>query len=236
MSCKPLQRIEKTAHTDVADIIEEKVKKNSNLDFSAERMRIEIKAARTITANGKIFIMQNHAIFMNIQFLGFEIARLLITEDSVKYINRAERKYLFISMNDLKKQYFKDLSLKFLQNLLVNGLLLPDNVKSKRLSYYMKTQGEHVMFSPDLSYGQNLKMLYSKDILLKKVNFIDNKNSLFIDADVNYNLDNNPDKISAEIVYKSDKYRIELNIGRIENKNIQIPDMRINNNYSEIIL
>ena len=50
-----------------------------------------------------------------------------------------------------------------------------------------------------------------------------------------YNNIKNPEKIISEIILKSEKYKLEMNIGRIENKSIQIPDVRINSNYSEII-
>jgi len=236
IGCKPLQRIERGVHGDVVDMIEEKFNKNSNLDYSMERMRIEIKANKTVNVNGKVYIMQNQAIFMTVQFFGLEMARILITEDSVKYINRAERNYFFVSMKDIRNKYYKDISLSFIQNILVNGLILPDNFKIRRLSYYMKYQDDGIVFSPDLTHGQNLKMFYTRDMLLKKINFLDNRNILFLNADIEYNVNNRPDRISAEIVMKSDKYKIEMNVGRIENKNIKIPDMRINNSYSEIIL
>ena len=234
--CKPLQRLERIVHGDVVDMVEEKVSKNSGLDYSMERMRIEIQANKMLNVSGKVYIMQNQAIFMSVQFFGLEIARILITEDSVKYINRAERKYFFVGMKDIRNKYYNDISLYFIQNLLVNGLILPDNIKIKRLSYYMKYQDNAILFNPDLPHGQNLKMFYTRDMLLKNISFLDNGNSIFLNADVEYNVNNSPDKISAEIIMKSDKYKIELNVGRIDNKKIQIPDMRINNNYSEIIL
>jgi hypothetical protein len=53
--------------------------------------------------------------------LGIEVARVMITEDSVKFINRTEKTYLSESINELKDRLPIETSLELLQNLLVGN-------------------------------------------------------------------------------------------------------------------
>ena len=235
ISCKPLERVERRPYSDVVDMIEEKVQRNANLDFSLERIRIEIKSNKTLNAGGKLYIIKNQCVYMSVQYFGLEIARILVTEDSVKFVNRAERRYLFISMNDLQNKYYKDISLVLIQNLLITGILLPDNVKIRRHNYFIRQQDNSIILEPYVKPGQNFKFVYNNELLLNKIHYLDQNNSLFINADLEYNKERNPDKIITEFVLKSNKYKVEMNLGKIENKKIQIPEMRINDSYSEII-
>ncbi len=234
-SCGPVKKVERTRTADIKSMVEEKIEKNSNRHFSLEKMKVEIIGDKNFNLNGKLYINPDQFIFITLQYLGFEVARILLTEDSLKYVNRIERKYLFLSYKELDKIIFNKISYSFIQHLLINGLIIPDGVNPKRIIIYMKPEDEYIIFKPAISKGRNLTMYYSSGLYLEKLNYQDNVNMIFLFAEI-LSKNTRVENINSEIIIQNQKYQINVNTGKIENKTIKMPDVNINNRYSEIKL
>ncbi len=234
-TCKPGKYIEKSASTDLIDLVESRIRNNKGINYSMERAKIEFTNNKRYNFNGKIFIHYDENIFLSFNYLGFELARLLITSDSVFYINRAERTYLIKSMKEIQQKYYENLNFKFLQNLLINGFVLTDNFQVKNIIRSLrKTDNGEYIFQPFISFGKDIKMIYNSDLKLTRINFIDNRSNLFLNIETTYNSINVPDKIKGEIINVSNKIDFVLFPGKIENKTYKGLDMSINKSYSEL--
>jgi len=233
-SCSPAKRIEKRKSADLKDIIEEKTDKSVLENYSLEKMRIEIKADRNFNFNGKLYISNNEFMFLTLQYLGFEVARVLITQDSIKYVNRIDRKYLFKSYKDFENLFFKNVNYNLIHNILVNGLFIPDGIKPNKIFYYMKLEEDKIIFEPAISKGKNLRVQYKQNLYIEKINYQDNINMIFLLTEIFSNKSNLLETIKSDLVIKNDKYSINVNTGKIENKVINMPEVVVNNKYTEI--
>lgn len=234
-TCKPGKYIERSASMDLIDLVETRIRNTRGINYSMERAKIELTANKRYNFNGKIYINYDENIFLSFNYLGFELARLLITSDSVFYINRAERTYLIKSIKEIQEKYYENLSLKFLQNLLINGLVIPDNYQVKNIIKSLrKTENDEYIFQPFLTFGKNIKMIYNSELKLTRINFIDNRSNLFLNIETSYNSIKVPEKIKGEIINVSNKIDFILIPGKIENKSYKGIDMSINKSYSEI--
>ncbi len=75
--------------------------------------------------------------------LGIEVARALITRDSVKYMNRMDKEYDQYSFQDLSNMLNFDMSFDLLQSVLLGDIPLgvrPEDEVSKKGNYFVVTQ------------------------------------------------------------------------------------------------
>lgn len=101
--------------------------KQSELDFET----FSAKAGITITEDKKITsfkvnlrIKSDSAIWISITPLfGIEMARVLITEDSVKVIDRMDKKYFLGDFDYINKKFNLDLEYSVLQSLLLGNMI-----------------------------------------------------------------------------------------------------------------
>lgn len=74
------------------------------------------------TVSGSIRIQKNQAIFISVTpFLGIEVARLLVTPDTVKFVNRLESSYFIGDMRFLNDMLGTDLDFYMLQAILTGN-------------------------------------------------------------------------------------------------------------------
>lgn len=234
-ACRTTKKIEKSASGDLLETIDSRLRSNLGVDYSMDRVKIDIRGNRKLNLNAKVYISYDKFIFLSFNYIGFEVARALMTKDSVFFINRAERTYFKKSVREIKNKYFSSLSLEFMQRFLINGYAIPEGIKAKRIvNYFVRVDNNEYLFMPGLSQEKNLKMVYNEDVKLINFNYIDNKGNLFLNVDLDYNHLNQPDKLIAEFISIKEKYNIILVPGKIENKSIKIPEFTINKGYNEI--
>lgn len=234
VACSPAKKLETSYRLPVKKMLSEKVKKDRNRNYSAERMRIEISEIQSISASGKMYIQRDEFVFLTVQLLGFEMLRMLITKDSIQYINRLEQKYLFIGMKELQKVYTRRINYKLMENLIVKGLMLPGNTRAKRLADFIKRENTGYSFSPPFGGDQKLIMKYSDNLYLELLEYFNNPYSFFLNSVIEYNDKEDIKKIVAEGTIKNKKIKINIFPGGIGQNTISQPEMKINERYSEI--
>ncbi len=100
----------------------------------------------------KLNMQQNQLIWMSVTGpLSIEVARVLITKDSVKILNKIERKYTTASIDYLQTQLGLPLDLKTMQDLLIGNAVFID----KESSSYVK-EGTQLLISSQTRYFKNL--------------------------------------------------------------------------------
>ncbi len=233
-SCSPAKNLERNDRSKVRRMLNEKIEKDKFVNYSAERMRIQLYGNQNINAFGKLYIKRDEFIFLSVQFLGIEMIRLLITNDSMKYINRVERNYLFIDLKEVQNLYSKRIDYNLIENLTVKGLLLPGEIKAKRLRYFFTSDSIDYLFKPSLGNDHNLKMAYNKYLELKNFEYINNSSSIFLNSVLEYDEKDGIQKITSQGSFKNKRIKIIIIPGKIDNNIIEKPVMHINERYSEL--
>ena len=112
-------------------------------DFLLKKLQArDLEAVKTLAAKAKIFAesddmsveatanliwIRDDALWMNVKKLGIEVARALVTKDSVIVLNRLDNTYTAQSIDALERQYSLPEGFPLLQNLLLaSAWLAPD--------------------------------------------------------------------------------------------------------------
>ncbi len=96
----------------------------SKISFKSEKQDID-------NASVTIRIQQDSLIWVSVSKLGIEAARVLITRDSIKILDKINRAYAVADFATLSRQYSFSLSYSLLQTLVVGNLPLPDRIAQK---------------------------------------------------------------------------------------------------------
>lgn len=233
--CKPYRHLGIFKTDDIDEMIEFKLKNTRGMNYSLERIRIELNTGKNYYMTGKIYFLSNEYIYGNVNFFGFEVGRFLLTRDSIFYINRMDHLYLMKNISFIQSKFSENITLDLIYTLVLNGLIITDIKKPfKNSGLYKKTQEGGYIFIPSLDSGINLKLEYNSLLKLETFDYLDNRNNLFINAKIKYNNENIPENIICKIINSSKVIDILINPGKIENKTISIPDFIVNNKYREI--
>lgn len=121
---------EGTTTTDIPDLRDKAVvKKVMDRQVQFETLQAKTKIAFTTPEDntsfkGDLRIQRDSAIWMSVKpALGLEVARVLITPDTIKLIDRINKKYLIEPFSYLERVYRAPLSFSTLQSLLTGGLM-----------------------------------------------------------------------------------------------------------------
>ncbi|WP_341226260.1 DUF4292 domain-containing protein [uncultured Arcticibacterium sp.] len=96
------------------------LKLKSKIDFQSENL------SQSFPAN--IHIKKDSVIWISVS-VGIEAARCLITQDSIQFLDRINRKYYELSITELSEQFNFDFNFSILQSLLIGNL--PFNKRDK---------------------------------------------------------------------------------------------------------
>ena len=91
-----------------------------------------------IGLKGQLKMKNDSVIWISLSLkLGIEVARVMITEDSVKLINRTNKTYFVESVDKFQERLPSEVTMQFLQDILVgNDILLSKNDKSVNSSLF----------------------------------------------------------------------------------------------------
>ena len=86
-----------------------------------------------IGLKGQLKMQNDSVIWISLSLkLGIEVARVMITEDSVKFINRTNKTYFVESVDKFQERLPSEVTMQFLQDMLIgNDILLSKNDKFK---------------------------------------------------------------------------------------------------------
>ena len=102
------------------------------------RIGVSVKGDNQLGLKGQIRMQNDSVIWISVSLkLGIEVARVMITDDSVKFINRTNKTYFSESIENIRNSGIKEirasseLTMDFLQNLLVGSDIINRNEKYK---------------------------------------------------------------------------------------------------------
>ena len=115
-------------------IIREVERNQFEFDNLETKLNIKVKGDNNnIGLKGQLRMHNDSVIWISLSLkLGIEVARVMITEDSVKFINRTNKTYLAESIDNFKELLPSEVTIGFVQDLLVgNDVALDKNNKFK---------------------------------------------------------------------------------------------------------
>ena len=114
-------------------IIREVEDNRFEFDNFETKFNVKVKSDNNIGLKGQLRIQNDSVIWVSLSLkLGIEVARVMITEDSVKLINRTNKTYFVESIDNFQERLPSEATIDLLQNLLVgNDTQLSKNEKYK---------------------------------------------------------------------------------------------------------
>lgn len=121
-SCSTNKNVSSVRTLSANHIIKEVERNQFEFENIETKFNVNVKGDNSIGLKGQMRMQNDSVIWISLSMkLGIEVARVMITEDSVKFINRTEKTYLSESINELKDRLPIETSLNFLQDLLIGN-------------------------------------------------------------------------------------------------------------------
>lgn len=104
---------------------------NNKFEFNSleTKLNVKIKGDNNIGLKGQLRMQNDSIIWISLSLIGIEVGRVMITNDSVKFINRSNKTYLAESLDNFKEKLPNEVTIHFLQDLLVGNNQLSQNNK-----------------------------------------------------------------------------------------------------------
>ena len=156
-SCKSTKRVQTAVEppTPSTDVVGQSTQQHLNFEwFAANLSGTSNFAGDRNSFGGQIRIQNGEKVWMTITALGFyEVARLLITTDSVFIYNRHEKTAIIRDYSFFKEMTGMDLTFDMLQDILLGNSVLPES-SGRQLSVHISYEN-HAMFNEHL-YPQSI--------------------------------------------------------------------------------
>lgn len=214
-------------------------------EVAFETLNIRFSASITINKktnnfNGQIRILKDSIIWMSITpALGIELARVYITPDTIKLINRLDSEYFTGTFDFLNSMFKTSIDYDILQAYLIgNDFSYYENNKFKitvnNMQYLLSTVGRHKLRKAEReNIDKNKVMLQNiwldprtykiTKMMLKELE----ENKRLESSYLEFNIFNNqlfPTNISIDICSQNDKIKLNLNYSKVTiDENINFP-------------
>ena len=201
-----------------------------------ENAELFLELDRKINSRITLYVERDKQIFVSVKYLGFELIRAQITEDSVKYINRLSREYYFDRQAniDLYSIGIPAVGFKEIQDFLFTGFL---NAPGKQSNTYLKDYkitGDTLMFSRKLENSGSVNTNYKiPQIKLINLEVLDYSRAIHLEA----NIERFQDEISlikGNFQNEDQSGKFELRIQDIKQDHYSKTDFKIGKNYTQI--
>jgi hypothetical protein len=171
---KPLK--EKTPEA----VMESLVRNQVNAEWFSARMDVSYADQnQSVGASATIRMRKDSIIWMNVKKLGFELARLLITQDSVFVMDRINNQFIAEDLHFLEKAYNIPANLFTLQALILGNPVFFSiknlNVENRELSYHLFGKDDKM---------ENHYWLDPARMLLQKMQFNDFRSNRKVDVNL----------------------------------------------------
>lgn len=97
----------------------------NSFDYESLQTKLDIKfkdERNSLGLKGQLRMQKDSLIWISLSMkLGIEVARVMVTNDSIKFINRSNRTYLSESLDNVKEMLPIDASMSYIQNILVGN-------------------------------------------------------------------------------------------------------------------
>lgn len=270
VSCKVTQKI--AVHKEVPNITEGKLLKNiysNELEYNSLYAK---KLDVSIDRNGKkdnlkavLKIQRDSFIWMSLTApLGIEIARLLLTPDSIKFVDSYNKKYFFESYRFFDEQFDIRINFDCFQRLLTNVYFDLDGCGREELKdtkfKFERTGTDYVLSNvQEKALGRKIRKFFKKRMKNKEYTLIFQKIHIDPDLfrpsrisleDLEDNLGINavytdfkdfegkifPERITWNVVFDEVKLKLELKFSKLEFDVKVIPNLRISSKYKPMLV
>lgn len=210
-SCKTTKVIDKKVDEKSEEYLLSKLtNKEINFDWFTSKAKIKYKDDNTgITVTSTIKMKKDSLVWMNVKKFGLEVARVMITPDSVYVMDRFNREYYVEDIGYVERLYNIPSDLSTIQNILMGKavILTKDNLSSKTLpDAYIITANDQKL--------ENEYWLDNTTLLLKKMLLKDRLDKRTINLDLQeYDALNEQQKFS---------YLRKLNMNSQETGNVDV--------------
>ena len=236
-SCANLKKIRfaNNAELVLKNEIKKKVADKKTPDYIfIENASIKIVGEDTNKARVNFYLEKDKQLFISIKFIGFEMARFQLTNDSVKYINRINREYYFGNLENDHGELTELINFKNIQNLLSRGFVMEGVNDFDNFFNNSELRGDSLFYKDDLSAGQNINCDYGlRSMQLSRLSYFDYVKQ--IEANVNLDRKNSElKKVSGFFIDGGKRTDFDLDIGIVKNQKYNKTKFKIGRNYNEL--
>lgn len=264
-SCKSTKKI--VVYHEIPNLTENRLLKNiytNELEFNSlysKRMDVVFtQNGKSTNLRGTLKVQRDSFIQISVSApLGIEIGRVLLTRDSIKFINSFHKKYFLSDYKYFYDKFEANLSYDCFQKILTNTFFNFEDCSGSKLNdkkYKLDKEGNSYVLSTleEKTLGRKIRKLYRKKrknkefaLILQKIQ-IDSKSfrpvSMSVEdveeevgVSVNYNNFQNfegkffPEKIILNLFSENDKISLEIQFTRLEFDTVIEPNFRISSKY-----
>ena len=140
-SCSSEKKVTKsTLKSYAANHIVKEIEKNEfDFDRLEAKLNVKVKGDNNLNLKGQIRMEKDSVIWISLSMkIGVEVGRIMITQDSIKFINRTARTYIAESLGSFSKNLPIESSINFIQDILVGN----DNQIQKGDKFKVSTEND----------------------------------------------------------------------------------------------
>jgi len=206
----------------------------SSKSYSAD-IEFVIKTDDVQKLRGKVIIKRGEFIYASVNFLGIELARVKISNDSIKFINRYAKTYFFGEINSLRSIIDFDLEYFQLESLLLKGFIfdLDDNKRTFKNRISKNVDGYVYLYDRNFEFSS----IYNEESFeMIRMQIKDVSSAVLVNARVtNYFRDiNYPKDINVTVSGSNIDIEADIVVGKISSGRIESGNFLINNKYREL--
>ena len=200
------------------------------------KIGVNLKGSDNLGLKGQIRMQKDSVIWISLSLkVGIEIGRVMITNDSIKYINRSSKTYLVESIDTFKEKFPMDLSLQNLQDLLIGNDNHLRNYGKNRVfvendNYVLEiTENDYNLIKNVIASPENFKIngLEYKDLYNKQ-------NGIKIQYDAFQNIDGQ--LMPTNIVFDGNNIHVEINYSDIKKGEKMDFPFNISSKFEQILI
>jgi hypothetical protein len=180
-----------------------------------------------------VYLKKDKLIFINGRYMGFEVFRLMVDNDSVKFINRFQRSYYFDNTKSFLDKYGIATDLIELQSFIYSGFLFKDNLNTSYIRSNFKRNENVISYDYYIDTGRKLNLNYNLEGTLTKLLFSDHTKSTFVKMQMERN-GGELESIKGDFINEGNTIDWILTINQLDYTNYDNLDFRIGKNYYEI--
>ena len=158
-SKKLLQSIDVTEDKSHYELLSDVQKTQLQYKTLSAKVNLEIikpNSKSNLSSGAALRIIKDKGILLSIRpFLGIEVAKLVVTKDSVLIVDRMHKQYLYESIENLKKNKHVDFNYNNLEALLSNRIFYPGKQELTAVDYpkfmLSKADGSYLAVTKDAS-------------------------------------------------------------------------------------
>jgi hypothetical protein len=199
-----------------------------------ENADIVLKAEGSTNAKLNFYIEKNKRIFASVKFLGFEIVRAELTNDSVKYINRLKREYYFGSVDENKGNLPLTYDLKLLQNFIYSGFYFDDGIRKRDFLRNFLVLEDVIQYNQIVDEGQKIVLSYdSNSVKLDKITLSDEVNDMLAEIEIERK-SLGIETVKALIVLNENITSLEVSVKDITYNSYSKTEFKTGRNYTRL--